>query len=118
MAPPGVEMIVGARRDPTLGAVVMVGLGGVLAESLGDAVVRALPLGEGEAAAMLDDLRGRAVLDRADRDALARAVEGVAALAEALGPRLEAVEANPLVVHPEGATCVDALLLLSRPEEP
>jgi acetate---CoA ligase (ADP-forming) len=120
MAPPGVETIVGARRDPVLGAIAMVGLGGVLAESLDDVAVRALPLGEGEAAAMLDELRGRAILDgeRVDRAALAAAVEAVAALAEALGPRLEAVEVNPLIVHPEGASGVDALLLLSRSEEP
>jgi hypothetical protein len=124
MARPGLELIVGARRDPTLGTVVMVGLGGTLAESLGDVVVRALPLGESEAAGMLDDLRGAALLDGArgaapvDRAAVARAVEGVAALAEALGPGLEAVEVNPLVAHAEGATCVDALLLLSRSEEP
>jgi hypothetical protein len=98
----------------------MVGLGGVLAESLDDVAVRALPLGEGEAAAMLDELRGRAILagDRVDRAALAAAVEAVAALAEALGPRLEAVEVNPLIVHPEGASGVDALLLLSRSEVP
>jgi acyl-CoA synthetase (NDP forming) len=120
MAPPGVETIVGARRDPVLGTIVMVGLGGVLAESLDDVAVRALPLGEGEAAAMLDELRGSAVLDgaRVDRAAVAGAVEAVAALAETLGPRLEAVEANPLIAHQEGATCVDALILLSPPEEP
>ena len=110
MAAPGVETIVGARRDPALGPVVLVGLGGTLAESLDDAVVRALPLGSGEAEAMIDDLRGRALLDgrpggpAADRAALARAIEGMAALADALGPDLEALEVNPLVVHPEGAT--------------
>jgi acetyltransferase len=122
MAPAGVEMIVGARRDPSLGAVVMVGVGGTLAESLDDAIVRALPLGAGDAEAMLEGLRGRAVLDGApgappaDRAALARAIEGVAALAEALGPDVEAIEVNPVVVHAEGATCVDALLLFSTAE--
>jgi acetate---CoA ligase (ADP-forming) len=124
MAAPGVETIVGARRDPALGPVVLVGLGGTLAESLDDAVVRALPLGSGEAEAMIDDLRGRALLDGgpgvapADRAALARAIEGMAALAEALGPDLEALEVNPLIVHADGATCVDALLLFSTAEAP
>jgi succinyl-CoA synthetase beta subunit len=60
---------------------------------------------------LLDGFRGQPPGDVA---AAATAVERLAAVAIALGPRLEALEVNPLIVHPRGAgaTAVDALLLL------
>ncbi len=119
MAPAGIELIVGARRDPQLGIVLVVGPGGVAAELASSVSRRLLPLREGEAKQMLEELDIAALLHgyrgapAADVDGAAGAIEGVARLAWALGDRLEAVEVNPLLVHPrgEGATAVDALLL-------
>ncbi len=116
-AEPGTELIVGVRREPELGLCLVAGLGGVQAELLGDVARRLLPLREGDARAMLDELRLAPVLrghrgaPGADLDAVARAVEGVAAAAAALGPDLDAIEVNPLIARPEGAVAVDALLL-------
>ena len=122
LAPEGVELIVGARRDPVLGPVLVVGPGGVLAELAGGVARRMLPLRAGEAREMLDELgiapllRGYRGAPPADLDAAAGAIEGVAAAAVALGDELDAVEVNPLLVHPDGdgATAVDALLLRAR----
>ena len=122
LAPEGVELIVGARRDPVLGPVLVVGPGGVLAELAGGVARRMLPLRAGEAREMLDELgiapllRGHRGAPPADLDAAAAAIEGVAAAAVALGDELDAVEVNPLLVHPDGdgATAVDALLLRAR----
>ena len=119
MAPAGVELIIGARRDPVLGPVLVVGPGGLLAELAPQVSRRMLPLRSGEARAMLDELlvtpllHGYRDAPEADLHAAAEAIEGVAAVALAAGERLEAVEVNPLLVHPrgEGATAVDALLL-------
>jgi acyl-CoA synthetase (NDP forming) len=119
LAPEGVELIVGARRDPVLGPVLVVGPGGVLAELSGEVSRRMLPLRAGEARAMLDELAIAPLLagyrgaPPADLDAAAAAIEGVAAAAVALGAALDAIEVNPLLVHPrgDGATAVDALLL-------
>ncbi len=58
----GTEVIVGARRDPQFGVVVLVGLGGVLAEVLDDVVIRLAPLTPTDALEMIDELRGAPVL--------------------------------------------------------
>jgi succinyl-CoA synthetase beta subunit len=117
MSGSGVELIVGARRDPEFGPVLIVGMGGVTAELQSDVARRMLPLHEGEAEAMLRELRGFALLEGyrgtvgGDVTAAARAIEGVARFAVSLGERLEAVEVNPLIVTPDGATAVDALIV-------
>ena len=114
---PGTEMIVGVRREPELGLCLVAGLGGVQAELLGDVARRMLPLRAGDARAMLDELRlapllhGHRGAPGADLDALAVAIEGVAAASQALGPELEAIEVNPVLARPDGAVAVDALLL-------
>jgi succinyl-CoA synthetase beta subunit len=67
---------------------------------------------------MLDELRlspllhGHRGAPGADLDAVAAAIEGVAAAAQAVGPDLEALEVNPLIARPDGVVAVDALLLL------
>jgi acyl-CoA synthetase (NDP forming) len=119
MAPDGLELIVGARRDAELGTVLVVGPGGLAAELAPRLSRRLLPLHAGEARTMLDELgldplfagfRGQPPLAV---DAAAQAIEAFAAFAHAIADRLEAVEINPLVVHESGATAVDALLLTS-----
>lgn len=117
MAEAGIELIVGARRDPEFGPVLVVGLGGITAELQSDVARRLLPLHEGEAEAMLRELRGFALLEGyrgqagGDIGAAARAIEGIARVAVALGDDLEAVEVNPLIVNQAGATAVDALIV-------
>jgi acetyltransferase len=117
----GTEMIVGATRDPHVGPAIVCGLGGILVELLGDAVVRVPPLDHAEALAMLADLRAaphlRGARGRppADLHALADAIVRVARLADALGPSLRALDLNPLVVLEEGhgVVAVDWLIELA-----
>lgn len=119
MACAGFELIVGARHEPLLGTVLVVGPGGVGAELAREVARRLLPLREGEARQMLEELdiapllHGFRGTPPADLDGAAACIEGVARLASALGAGLEALEVNPLLVHQEGqgATAVDALLL-------
>jgi acyl-CoA synthetase (NDP forming) len=114
MAPPGVEAFVGARREPVLGALVVVGLGGLDVESVGDVAMRLAPVSLAEAHAMLAELRGSAVLrgtrgrPPADVDALAEAVVKISELAAELPPNVASVEINPLLVLPAG----DGVLML------
>jgi acyl-CoA synthetase (NDP forming) len=118
------ELLVGATRDPRFGAVVTCGLGGIFAEALGDVALRLAPVDEGEARAMLEELRGFPLLagargrPPADLGAAAAAVAAVSRLAVDLGDRLEALEVNPLVVAAAGggAVAVDALLQTRPPE--
>jgi acetyl-CoA synthetase (ADP-forming) len=112
------ELIVGARRDPQFGPVVLVGIGGVLVEVLGDVQLALAPIGPQAALALLRRLRawpllagvrGRAALDSG---AVAEVVSRVSWLAYEQRGRLAELEINPLIVATEGAVTVDARALL------
>lgn len=116
MAPPGIELMIGARRDPRWGAILMVGLGGIWVEAIGD--VRLLPpdLAEEDIVAELDKLRGARLLagfrgaPPADIAAVARAVSAVGWLMETT-PEILEIDINPLFAHESGVTAADALII-------
>jgi acetyltransferase len=118
MAGEGVEMILGIKRDPLFGPVVLCGLGGILVEVLRDIAVGIPPLTKQQAHDMLTRLRGFAVLDGvrgkppADIDALCNIIVSVSRLAVSLGDRLAGLDINPLIILPkgQGAVAVDALV--------
>jgi acyl-CoA synthetase (NDP forming) len=116
MAPrEGVEAFVAARREPLLGPLVVVGLGGAEVEDLNDIAMRLAPVSLAEARTMIDELRGAGLLRRrADTEALAVAVVRVSQLAAALPLAVSNVEINPLLVLPpgEGILMLDAVLEL------
>jgi acyl-CoA synthetase (NDP forming) len=115
----GVEMVVGVTHDELFGPTVTVGLGGVLVEVLRDSAVRVPPFGEDQARDMLDDLRGRALLDGvrgrppADLDALVEVVLRVQRMALELGDHIAELDINPLMVleRGQGAVALDALVV-------
>ncbi len=104
----GLELIVGVREDPHYGPLMLVGLGGVLVEALGDIAMRLLPVDGIEARAMLMELKARALLGafrgRAPRDvdAAARAIAGLSRVFLAHRETLSELEINPLIVLGEG----------------
>lgn len=115
----GVECILGVRRDPVLGPVVMLGSGGVNVELMGDVSFRLAPVDHGQAREMIGELkiaplfsgfRGAPV---ADVDALADAIVRISRYALSAGTMLDSVELNPFVVLPkgQGALALDAVLL-------
>ena len=116
MAEAGVEMIVGVSRDPDFGPMLAVGLGGVLVEVLDDVALSPAPVDAAEAAEMLRALRGRRILDGvrgeppADVDALVGLLVAVSEFAAAACGVLEALDLNPVIVHPrgQGVSVVDA----------
>jgi acetate---CoA ligase (ADP-forming) len=116
MAPPGVDLIVGARHDPVFGPIVLLGLGGTTAEALADVCVRLAPLPEAEAAAMPDELAGRVLLDGwrggpvLDRAELGHVVAAAGELIAA-NPHLAEAEINPLRVTPDGLIALDAVII-------
>lgn len=123
MAPPGgVETIVGVTRDPVFGPVVLLGLGGVLVETLGDTVTRLAPVDDDGARAMIGELRGSALLTgtrgrpAADLGALATALVRLSAFAVE-HPEVVSAEVNPLVVWPDGAAALDTVLIVDTPGE-
>jgi acyl-CoA synthetase (NDP forming) len=110
------EAIVGYRDDPVVGPLVLVGAGGVLAEVYRDYALRIAPVGETEAAEMLEQVKGLAVirgyrnLPRGDVRALARAVSALSRLALAEGRPVREAEINPLIVKADGVVAVDVLV--------
>jgi acetyltransferase len=116
MAPPGVDLVVGARRDPVFGPVVLLGFGGTTAEALADVCVRLAPLTEADAAAMAAELAGRALLDGwrggpvLDPAELGRVVAALGDLIAA-NPQLAEAEINPLRLTAEGLIALDAVFI-------
>lgn len=109
----GRELILGARTDPAVGPVLLVGLGGVHAEVLRDVALGVPPLTDRDAEDMLDGLRGAPLLagyrgqPGVDRAALVDALLRLSALAEEV-PRLAELDVNPLLALAHGAVVVDA----------
>jgi len=122
MAPDGVDLVVGARRDPVFGPVLLVGLGGTVAEALADVAMRVAPVHPHQAAGMASELAGRALLDGwrggpvLDRSALGRIIAGLGDLLLA-HPHLQDVEINPLRVTAKGLVALDAVIIVGT-EEP
>jgi succinyl-CoA synthetase beta subunit len=112
----GVELIVGTRRDPRFGPLLLVGLGGIHAEVFKDVAVALAPVEPEEAETLLRSLRGWALLDGArGRPALdvASAAGAASALSHlaAQAPWIAELELNPLVVLREGVLGLDARLV-------
>jgi acyl-CoA synthetase (NDP forming) len=112
----GIELIVGARRDPRFGPVALVGLGGIYAELLGDVGVALAPLDRDEAVRLLESLQGAALLKGARGRAavdIAAAADAAVALSRlaAARPDIAEIEVNPLLVTPEGALALDARII-------
>jgi len=122
MAPPGVDLVVGARRDRVFGPIVLLGLGGTTAEALADVAIRLAPLAPAEAAAMPEELAGRALLNGwrggpvLNPDALARVVASLGALLAA-NPHLDEVEINPLRLTAHGLVALDAVIITREADD-
>ena len=113
------EVILGFRRDPQVGPVVVLGAGGVLAEIYKDIAIRLAPVSLDGARAMVEEVRGLALirgyrgLPRGDCEALAAAVAAMSQLAALPGRTVAEAEINPLIVKPagEGVVAVDGLIV-------
>jgi acetate---CoA ligase (ADP-forming) len=116
--PGGLEVLVGARRDPQFGPILLFGAGGVLAEVVADAAIRTLPCSEAECGAMIAATRLARLFDR-PRGGPPRPRAPVVAALAALGrmisalPEIEDVEINPLSCRDDGAIALDARVLVS-----
>jgi acetyltransferase len=110
----GLELIVGAVRDPTFGPIVLVGLGGTFTEALDDVVVAPAPVSRSEALRLFSRLRGRGVLSsnrkgsQPDLDSLASVVIRIGDILA--NSNLEEIEINPLVWTGTSWLALDALV--------
>ncbi|QNA87184.1 acetate--CoA ligase family protein [Sphingomonas sp. So64.6b] len=121
MADKGLELMIGAKRDPKWGPVVLIGLGGIWVEALGDVRLVPADMAVKDIIAELDKLRSAKLLHGV-RGAPPVDIQSVAATASLIGrlmmtvPEIEEIDLNPVFVHAEGQglTAVDALVITGQ----
>ncbi len=115
----GIEVIIGVKKDQVFGPAVVFGLGGIFVEVMNDFSTRIAPLREEDARAMINEIKGKAILEGvrgrlpADTDALVDVLMKVSRLALELEDSIDEIDINPLIVYEEGAGAVaaDALII-------
>ena len=115
----GMEVILGAKRDPSFGPVVLFGLGGIYVELLKETSLRVAPISWSEAEEMISELKASAILRGArgqkplDTQAL---VENLLRLSQLMVdfPEIEGIDINPVIVQEKGAVAVDARISLAE----
>ncbi len=113
----GVEVIVGGKRDPTFGPVILFGLGGILTELLKDFSIRICPINQEDAREMVEETRGYEILKGyrgrppCDMEAIAAVLLKTSDLLIS-NPQISQLDINPLIVQEKGALAVDALIIL------
>lgn len=119
MAKQGTEVIVGMTTDPQFGPVMMFGLGGIMVEVLKDVSFRLVPLEDKDATQMIDEIKGRPVLQGvrgqppADIEALKSTILKVSQFVEK-NPEVRELDLNPVFAYPDGAIAVDARIVVSE----
>ena len=124
MVKKGVELIVGARRDPSFGPVIMCGLGGIYVEVMKDISFRAIPINRGTALSMLEEIRSYPLLlgargeEKKDIESVIDTIIKISSIIKKC-ERITDIEVNPVVVYniKNGIKAVDARILISKPKE-
>jgi len=119
MAPDGTEVIIGMTTDAQFGPVMMFGLGGIMVEVMKDVTFRVVPLAERDVTQMIDEIKGKAILEGVrgqppgDKAAIAQAILRVSEFVEA-NPDVQELDLNPVLVYPDGIIAVDARIVLAE----
>jgi len=116
----GVEVIIGIKREPRLGPVLLFGLGGIFTEVMKDFSLRVCPVSRADVREMIREIKGFKLLEGfrgsspADVGALEEALLSVSQLAMATKDQIEEIDINPLLVLPkgQGVRAIDALIIM------
>jgi acetyltransferase len=118
----GIEVIIGTKIDDQFGPVIMYGLGGVMVEILKDVSFRVLPISRRSAQHMIAETKSHPILDGVrgdkpyDKRALVNLLLVCSEIIEAY-PRIQEMDLNPVIIHHEGLSIVDARILLKPASE-
>jgi len=113
------ETIIGAKRDPQFGHLLMFGLGGIFVQLYEDTAFRVAPVSQREARGMTDEIRAAPMLrgargrTPADVDQLVETIQRVSQLVSDF-PAIIELDVNPLVVSPEGVLAIDVRLRVDK----
>lgn len=113
------ELIIGLKNDPQFGLALVIGAGGILTELLKDSITLLLPTSREEITRALQSLKVWKLVEgfrgkSGDQQAVIAAVLAVAEFAKAHRTTIEELDVNPLLVLPNGAVAVDALIRMRR----
>jgi acetyl-CoA synthetase (ADP-forming) len=117
-APPGIETIIGAKRDPQFGPVLLFGLGGIFVEVFKDVSFRVAPIEREDAVEMISELKALPLLKGirgkkpSDFDAL---VDSLLKVSDMMvrEERIKELDLNPTLAYEKGCRIVDARVILS-----
>jgi len=118
----GIEVIIGTKIDDQFGPVIMYGLGGVMVEILKDVSFRVLPIPRRSAQRMIAETKSHPILDGVrgdrpyDKKALVNLLLTCSEIVESY-PQIQEMDLNPVIIHHEGLSVVDARILLKPAEE-
>jgi acyl-CoA synthetase (NDP forming) len=117
VARPGVEIIIGTFKDPQFGHVIMFGLGGIFVEVLKDVAFRIVPIVRRDAAEMIKEIKGYALLngyrghEPVNIPVLENMLLKVSDFVEN-NPGIKEVDLNPIFAYKDSAVAVDARIVL------
>ncbi len=120
MAPSSTEVIVGALKDPQFGQTLMFGIGGIFVEVLKDVTFRIAPIVEKDAKEMIKEIKAYPILKGyrntppADENAIVKILLNVSKLIME-HPEINQMDLNPIMVYENGASVVDARIILEKP---
>jgi acetyl-CoA synthetase (ADP-forming) len=121
MAPPGIEVIIGTKRDPQFGPVIMFGIGGILVELFKDVSLRLLPISKTDAEKMVNEIKLHRLIDgyrsykAVDKNTLVSILLKISDLTQRF-PLIKEMDLNPVFLYPNGAVVVDARIILEKSE--
>jgi len=110
MVESGKEVIIGVKRDPSFGPVIMFGMGGIYVELYKDVIFRVAPLSEADCDHMINGIKASKLLKGyrgstpVDLEALKKTMLAVSDLAMSV-PEISELDINPLILYPEGKGC-------------
>ncbi|MBI5194551.1 MAG: acetate--CoA ligase family protein [Nitrospirae bacterium] len=116
MVQPGVELIIGGKRDPRFGPLILFGLGGIFTEVIRDTAIEIAPVTHSVARRMMESIKGYQILNGirnmagVDLDAIEEAIVTVSEFISAF-PEIEEMEFNPVIAYPKGIIVVDVRIL-------
>lgn len=120
MVPSGAELIVGLQNDPQFGPIIMAGIGGIYTEVFKDVAFRVLPITKEDAFSMVEELKGKKILEGfrgsapVSKDMIANALVNIGNLGTEMATYYESIDFNPVIFYEKDYYVVDAKIILRQ----
>lgn len=124
MVPQGAELIVGLQNDSQFGPIIMAGIGGIYTEVFKDVAFRVLPITREDALSMIEELKGKKILEGfrgsapIDKNMIADALVSIGNLGTEMASSYESIDFNPVIFYPNDYYVVDAKIILRQQADP